>query len=682
MTLDESPVANPPAAVPSEGRHPTAAVPSDRRRVLVVGLVGAAALGLAWLVPPLAIAVAWPFLFAIPGWLLVARVVPRLGPAGRLGVGIVASTYLAAHLANLVGLAAGGFDRAVAINTVVILAAASLILAAVPIRGLAPPPRPDPRRTLEAARSEPAPFVLATFATLLVGTVLWGNAWHEIPAGWVSGGWNWSDFLVHVSIGQSILEGNFPPQVPYFAGVPLTYHWFADFHGSIAAATAGLHVIPVFIVSSAFMAGALALVTWELARHLTGSRRAATIATLLVLVGGGMGWMRLVIDLSAGAGSVADLVIAHPYDNTWDPGWPYFKIASILGTGLFPHRATTFGLPGLLSVLLLVRVSLGRRPAGMLLAGLLAALLAPFQFYFFPASYLLVALFFVARRAWRRPGWLRDAALFAAPVVLALPFVVGPALLQQQRGSIRLVTGWAEAPFDQGPGAVLFFYVTNLGLPLLLGILALLVSRPPARAFLAAWAVALFLVPNLVVAGAVEFDMNKYFQVMGVAVAILAGWLLRRQALVVAAVIVAAAAISPALVATWHFVSEPVALSTAQEHAAVWIAANTPRRAVFVTDAFINSPVDYAGRLRITTFGPYAANLGYDPAPREADVRAAYCDGPEVAAEVMARYGATYVLSSGGIPDCADGEPTDFSGSANFETVYDVDGVEVWRLRG
>ncbi len=665
-----------------------AALPVDTRRSLVrerpreVAALGLVAFVLAWYAPPVAVAVAWPFLFLVPGWLLVSRAVPRFGPAARLGVGIVTSTYVAAHLANVVGLAAGGFDRPVALATAALLAAASLALAAAPLPFLAPPPSLDLRGALDAARRERAPFVLAAFATFLVGGILAANAWREIPSGWVSGGWNWSDFLVHVAIGQSIVEGNFPPQVPYFAGVPLTYHWFADFHGAVAAATAGLHVIPVFIVSSAIMAGALALLAWELARHLTGSRRAATIATLLVVVGGGMGWIRLVLDLGAGAGSVVDLVRANSYDNTWAPGWPYFKIASILGTGLFPHRATTFGLPGLLAVLLLVRVSLGRRPAGMALAGVLAALLAPFQFYFFPATYLLVFLYALSRRAWRRRGWIRDAALFLAPIVVALPFVVGPALLQHDRGSIRLVAGWAEAPIADGLAAVVFFYATNLGLPLLLALLALAVSRPPARAFLAAWAVALFLVPNLVVASAVEFDMNKYFQVMWVALAILGGWILRRRPTAVAGLVVAFAAISPALVATWHLVSEPITLSTAQERAAVWIAANTPQRAVFVTDAYINSPVDYAGRLRITTFGPYAANLGYDPAPRQADVTAAYCDGPDAAAQVMARYGATYVLSSGGIPDCKGSEPTDFSASPRFETVYDVDGVEVWRLRG
>ena len=644
-------------------------------------MLGIILFALAWLAPLFAIVVAWPFLFVVPGWLVVARVAPRLSVAGRLGVGIVTSTYVAAHLANLLGDAANGFNRPIALATAALLAVASLVLAAAPLPGLAPPPVLDPRRAIAALRRARTPFLLAAAATIGVGGILAASAWREIPAGWVSGGWNWSDFLVHVSIGQSIVDGNFPPQAPYFAGVPLTYHWFGDFHGAIAASVAGLHVIPVFVVSSGLLAGALALVSWELALRLTGSRRAATITTLLIFLAGGMGWLRLVTDVASGAGAPFDLIRSRSYDNSWGLGWPYFSIASILGTGLTAQRATTFGLPGVLSVLLLVRVSLGRRRAGMAVAGILAALLAPFQLYFFPATYLLVALYGAAHRAWRRRGWLHDAAVFLAPVVLALPFIVGPALLQQQRSSIHFVLGWGEAPFGDGLGAVVFFYATNLGVPLVLGVLALVATRPPGRAFLAAWAVAMFLVPNLVVAGAISFDMNKYFQVMAVALALLGGWLLRHRRSALVAVVIGATAISPVLVTVWQVSAESVALSIGQERAAQWIEVNTPQRAVFVTDANINSPVDYAGRLRLTTFGTIAANLGYDPAPREADVQTAYCDGPDAAAAVMSHYGATYVLSSGGLLDCAGRTPTDFSASPRFETVYAADGVEVWHLR-
>ena len=72
-----------------------------------------------------------------------------------------------------------------------------------------------------------------------------------------------------------------------------------------------------------------------------------------------------------------------------------------------------------------------------------------------------------------------------------------------------------------------FFYLTNFGIPLFLAAWAAITGGVPARLFLVAWVVALFLVPNLFVAGAVVFDMNKYFQVMWVAVAILAAWAVR-----------------------------------------------------------------------------------------------------------------------------------------------------------
>src|SRR4029078_6056668 len=138
---------------------------------------------------------------------------------------------------------------------------------------------------------------------------------------------------------------------------------------------------------------------------------------------------------------------------------------------------------------------------------------------------------------------------------------------------------------------------------------------------------------------------------------------------------------STVLNADCHMRSRDGALTVPQEAAARWIAANTPERSVFITDAFINSPVDLAGRLRITTFRTYVSNLGYDPAPREVDTKAIYCDGPDVAAKRMATYGATYVLSSGGLP-CDGAEGTDFASSDRFESVYDKDGVTGWRLAG
>jgi len=661
--------------------------PPRNRTAFGLGLIGAGAAVLTWVLPLTSIAIAWPFLFAIPGWWLVSRVAPNLPPPGRVGLAVVTSVFVSAHLVNVVSLVAG-FGRLSILVVVAILAIATAVLAIARLPWLAPPPPMPSREGIRAALWADAPaFGIAAAIGLAILAILGLNGWHQTPLGWVSGGWNWSDLLVHVSIGSSISHGNFPPQVPYFAGAPLTYHWFADFHGAIASSVAGVDIIGVYFLTSALFAGMLALLVWELARQLTGNRLVATIATILVCFGGGMGWLRLGADILAGNGDVVGLVTQNPYDNSWAEGWPYFRIASILGTGLLPHRASTLGLPAMVGVILLVVTCLGRRPAGVLLAGVLAALLAPFQFYFFPATYLIVLLYIIATRGWRAPTFLRDAALFLAPVVLAVPFIAGAILQQGERGAFHFVAIWSEARPDEGPLALLFFYVTNLGLPFLLalGAIGLAAWRrlvTPTLAFLAAWLVALFVVPNVVVVSAVEFDMNKYFQVMWIAVAILAAWLIRnwRPGAIVA--VLAVAAISPGLIAIWHTTHPGLALSLSREAAGRWIEKNTPERSVFVTEAFINSPVDLAGRLRLTTFGPYVANLGYDPTERERDTTRIYCEGPEVAKELMVRHGATYVLSFGGALFCEGGDGTAFGSSPLFETVYDKDGTAVFRLIG
>ena len=106
---------------------------------------------------------------------------------------------------------------------------------------------------------------------------------------------------------------------------------------------------------------------------------------------------------------------------------------------------------------------------------------------------------------------------------------------------------WSEARFGDGPAAVAFFYLTNLGIPSVLAVIAAFTARGmPARWFLVAWMVALFVVPNIIVVSAVEFDMNKYFQIMWIAVAILAGWLIRRWRPSIVAALLVVCAFSPA----------------------------------------------------------------------------------------------------------------------------------------
>ncbi len=274
--------------------------------------------------PLSAIVLVWPILFFVPGWVVIRRVAPRLPVPGAVGAAIVTSVYVSAHLVNVVARV-GGFGRASIVVAAVLLALASVGFALVRSRWLAPLERPTRAGFTTALRADAPAWIVAIATGLVVLLVLGTNGWVETPDGWVSGGWNWSDFLVHVSIGSSIAAGNFPPEVPYFAGEPLTYHWFADFHGAITSTVAGVDIIGVYFLTSALFAGVLALVVWALAMQLTARRSVATIAAIIACATGGLGWIRLVGDVIADKGDVLDLVAHWSYDNTWADGWPYLQ---------------------------------------------------------------------------------------------------------------------------------------------------------------------------------------------------------------------------------------------------------------------------------------------------------------------------------------------------------------------
>jgi hypothetical protein len=241
----------------------------------------------------------------------------------------------------------------------------------------------------------------------------------------------------------------------------------------------------------------------------------------------------------------------------------------------------------------------------------------------------------------------------AATVLLA---VAGAMLLIGAEGSVRGVAGLA-----------------------LLGA-AVIVAAPAPRRFLAGWAVALFLVPNVMQVSDVAFDMNKFFQAMWVAVALLGAWFVRRWPRLAIAGVLLLAVPSPLLVAGWTAFGREEVLDWSGVAASQWIAANTPERSVFATDGWLNSPTDPAGRLRLITYPPYVANLGFDPDQRLEQVRQIFCSGSlDVTVSVMRQLGATYILDQGR-PDHCD-TPTEFRDGLQLHKVYENPALRIWQVK-
>jgi len=133
---------------------------------------------------------------------------------------------------------------------------------------------------------------------------------------------------------------------------------------------------------------------------------------------------------------------------------------------------------------------------------------------------------------------------------------------------------------------------------------------------------------------------------------------------------------SPLLVAAYTALERQQVLSNAELAAADWMARETPERSVFATDGWLNSPTDAAGRLRLLTFTPYVANLGFDPDERVRQVYVIYCGDPGQTVPQLDELGASYILEARRPADCL--VPVDFATVPGLELAYDRDGIRIW----
>ena len=205
----------------------------------------------------------------------------------------------------------------------------------------------------------------------------------------------------------------------------------------------------------------------------------------------------------------------------------------------------------------------------------------------------------------------------------------------------------------------------------------------PRRWFIVAWMVVLFIVPNVVVVSAVEFDMNKYFQIMwiagrdprGLAHPRLAEPVDRRRRS-------RSRAISPVLIAYWHLTNPAVVMTAAQERAGALDRDATPETLGVRHRRQHQQP----GRHRRSAAHHDVRAVRLEPGLRPGAAR----DGHDGASTATGRTWPPNSWTSTARRTCcrAAGSSTATTASRRtspssdrFETVYDVDGVSVWRLR-
>ena len=340
--------------------------------------------------------------------------------------------------------------------------------------------------------------------------------WRMTPGGVSSGGSNWSDLGVHLSIAETLNAGaNFPPEVPYFSGVPScttgsptstprSWQRLRDLlgagHGRPVSGPVGRPRTPRLLAGPAPLRGHEA-------------RRAATIAATLAVFAGGLGWIRLIGDMTvdpaaenapAFAGDLIGLITHHSYDNQWLTGWPYFGIPSVMGTGLLAHRATTAGPPSWSAPCSCwppgcrPPASACRLPRPAVLIGWPACWAHCWRHSTSSSSRSSRCLPWRGYRPAAPPRARRAAQRRAAGRAIRARRAVRPAARAPGRGLRRVEDHQPVAVRSPrrraSGGGVLLSH--QPGLPFALALAALLMPRLPHRGFLAAWVVGLFVVPT------------------------------------------------------------------------------------------------------------------------------------------------------------------------------------------
>jgi hypothetical protein len=504
-----------------------------------------------------------------------------------------------------------------------------------------------PRTAIQTIRCHTGllPLVVLTALIALWVTFYLGMTFNRDGNLWASQIHIWSDISVHLGQVTAFAYGdNFPPRNPFFAGEPFTYHYLISLT-TAAMVELGMTPLSAIKLHDLILMILATLAVFAFARRITRSGNAAALATLLLFLGSGLGWLLTAAEINRSHDFAGTLL-----DRAWDYGavadagirWePAFLVA------IAPTRGTLYGLSlGLLTLALLFQAIQQPDRRTFLLAGAVAGLLplahmgtllalamiAPFLFLLFPS------------RQW--------FYFFMPWIAIAVPQLILQGGLGGGSDRLHRDFGWMA---DKENG--LWFWLTNLGLFLPLLVIALFdraSTTRVARRFL--WA----FMPIFVVANAVALDPTGPWNNLKV----LFYWFLAVSILVAALIVrtwqehrtpVVRALLAGCLVTMLlsgllmhlHVArgkNAYMVFSRAEIDLAQQVREHTSPDAVFVSGLQYNPVITaLAGRSTLIFFTPYLQSWGIDTAQRERDVRSIYALAPN-AIDLLRTYNVSYVL--------------------------------------
>lgn len=496
---------------------------------------------------------------------------------------------------------------------------------------------------------------------LLFFTALYPAIFYRYRDYFVMSAVNWQDTAMHLGIIESISQGNFPPQAPYFSGHPLTYYYFTDFHTAILATLSRNFFPQILVLDNPFFIFIFFLSLYALAFYLTKNYLTAILAGLLGVFNGSFIFIRFFQDLFSlrpfSLPSVLQLLASRGY--TMEFG-KFFQMVPMADYFL-QSRPMMVGLPAVTLVGLLTYSGFKEKKAKKLfLAGLITSLLFRFQIFAYGVSlivFLLSLLIFIKKK-----NCLRLLFSFLLPPFFSV------ILFSFSVNTVSLITivkdSFSFGPWDKNKDFVWYikFYPANLGIPFILSVLTLIVSpffkKTPKTQFLFflfLWLSTLFLIPNITTFTIFGYDMFKIFYFMVIPAAILASlilykiWHYKLGPLCVF-LLLFFSSLTSFFTLFWSFLNKNYAYSMDDFYTGLWIRKNTPPKAVFISLPTVHSPItQIGGRLRVLSYinWPYSHgfNRGEDNVfSRLKDIEKLYAGNENEVLKIIKKYQAQYIF--------------------------------------
>lgn len=509
----------------------------------------------------------------------------------------------------------------------------------------------------------------------------------------VMGGPNWQDTAMHLSIIQSLTQGNFPPQAPYFSGQPLSYYYFSDLHAAIVNTFYGKFFPQVLVMLNPFLATTFFFSVFALSYEITKKRIFSLISGVLAVFYGNFGFINVIKELVTKNTNYISVVTSNPFN--FDEH--YLQMAPMADYFL-QNRPMMVGLPSFVLVILLLlktkETGRGFLPK-LFTAGIITAALIRFQLFGFLASWIFFGVRFLLELFLKRikfTHFLKYLLFFGIPSIF-VGLIFAFAKIESRTILDIFLDSFSWGPWQKHEMIwYVYFLAANLGLGFVIYLLTPLFKRSRENVDLLPIYITSFIItaiPLILKFTIYEFDMLKFFYYLIPMVSVLLAFFYSKYksvklSIFIFVVVALVSSLTSVNMLVHSYLNKNKGYSYQDYESGIWITENTPQKSVFVTMPTVHSaPTDIGGRLRIISYINWPYSHGFNTGEdnvflRVKDVEVVYATGDT--SSVKVKYGASYIFYGQDEESKFPLAAKFFDLNKNLVLVYNRGGIKIYKI--